>query len=289
MKIRPKNMLITFLLFGITGISTPVLSQDSEKDANQKSEQRTEIDKDFQKLIDESKQSKISEQNSLKNDIKFEPLRENLNTQPVVKAREKTYPKSHNEILIISVIGGFFLILNFVCSIFLPKYRYLFIGVPFDLGVKEIKTNTQSTVKIKRNFVELFLLTSVGILFYLFAIGERSLPDQTITDTIFEGLIYTGVGYLLYVIVRIFWGLSSKCPQCKNMFAVSTNSYMEPKSTFDKRGSVSRKEHPFRSTQQIDVYEIGVNHTDHGCNVCGQQWHTAKNYQKHISTHHVDV
>jgi biopolymer transport protein ExbB/TolQ len=288
-KIKSKNLLITFLLFGIVGMSMSALSQDSEKDANQNTEQKNQIDKDFQKLIDESKQLNISEQNSLKNDVKIESIKEKLNTQPTIKASEKTYPKTKNEILITFIIGGLFLLLNFICSISLPKYRYLFIGVPFDLGVKEVKTNAQSTVKRKRNFIELFLLTTVSILFYFVAISERSSPNQIITDTIIEALIYTGIGYLSYIVVRIFWGLSSKCPKCKNMFAVSANSYKEPKSTFEQRGSVSRKQHPFQSTQQVDVYEIGVNHTDHSCNVCGHLWHTANNYKNHVSTHHVDV
>ena len=74
------------------------------------------------------------------------------------------------------------------------------------------------------------------------------------------------------------WGLSTKCPSCKNMFAEKVlSSYKQPSSTYSKRINLSN------NMSRTEVYEIGTSISENQCSVCGHQWTTRKNYKELIS------
>ena len=232
------------------------------------------IDPDFQKILEESKQN--TTENNLKDDVKIEQIEITKQEVPAITSPAKEavqkYPRTKYELFAFYLFGVIFLITNFVCSALLPKYRYLFIGVPFDIGVKEEKTDPKSIVKSKRNFIELFLLIIAAfILFFAGSYGKLE-PNEDILRELIFGSELSFLLYLGYLIIRLLLGFNSKCPKCKNMFAVETTTWNEPKTTYTKTLG--------GGSNQINSYETGVVHFDHECNVCDHQWHTARSYTR---------
>lgn len=243
--------------------STESTSLDKEKSA---------IDPDFQKILEESKQN--TTENNLKDDVKIEIIKQEVSaTTPAstpTKEAVPNYPRTRNETVAFYFFGVILLVINFVCSAMLPKYRYLFIGVPFDIGVKEEKTEAKSIVKSKRNLIELFLLIiATCILFFACSVGKNE-PNEDIIRELIAGAKLSFLIYLGYLIIRLASGFNSKCPKCKNMFAVITTSWDEPKTSYNKTLG--------GGSNQINTYVTGVIHFDHVCNVCDHQWHSARSY-----------
>ena len=255
-------------------------AQNNPQNTEQASGDKNALDPEFQKMLDESKQNQSATEPTLKDDVKVETIQPAQSAENNDKIKIPTYPKTTYEILAFISVGVLFLILNFVGSGLRPKLRYLFIGIPFDLGVKEEKTDAQRSVKSKRNIIELFLLLIVIGIFYYFATVEKRQTEENLLSELGFGAALTAVCYIFYIVIRVFWGLASKCPQCKNMFAVSSTSYDEPKTTFNEK---SRGNSGKTQGHYVSVMESGLRHSDHSCSVCGHDWHTAKNYKKQLS------
>lgn len=200
-----------------------------------------------------------------------------------------TFSKTTFEISILLLIGSIFLALNFAGSIFLPKYRYLFISVPFDIGVKEVKNGAQISVKGKRTRIEFFLLVLVFAIYLFVAISDKMQQEEDLMSALSEGLVTALFGYLGYVTIRIIWGLKSKCPKCKNMFASNCiNSYDEPSGTFQKKTLSGKGYNGGRLetyNYTVATIEKGTTHKDFICAVCSHEWHTRSSYQKTIDSH----
>jgi hypothetical protein len=285
--------LISPIIFLVAFLSLcPVIlhaQNSSESPQVSNSNQETSANTDFQKLLEESKNTSPNQNSSLSDDVKVEIINPNNEKKGVEEKKIPEFPKTMSEIIFASSVGGVFLLLNFLASIFLPRYRYLFIGVPFDIGVKESKTESQMAVKSKRNWIEITLLTVVIGIFYFFTVSEKSYPEENIIQSIISGCFTTVIAYFIYIVARLIWGLKSKCPSCKNMFAVKcTNSYNEPRNSYEEKGSPSsyfgpNGERGHRRT--VKVMESGVSHSDYLCSVCNHTWHNAKNYTRNISSY----
>jgi hypothetical protein len=271
------------LVFSIQEIAS---AQNSTTSEQTQSSNEGSKNTDFQKLLDESKGNQAP-QSSLKDDVEVKVIENPKNAQELKEtqknSQEKTespnYPKTSKEILVFSSIGALFLILNFLGSSFLPRYRYLFIATPFDLGVKEIKTDAQVAVKGKRIFIETMLLISIIGIFIFFDLyfGYKGGPEENLIVAANWGLSVTAFCYVFYIIARLIKGFSSRCSSCKNMFAVSTNTHKEPSSTYTK--SIDLGVNGSRN----EVFEVGMNVSNHHCNVCNNNWTTKSRYETRIS------
>jgi hypothetical protein len=272
-----------FALLTITSVNF-VYAQTVTENTTQSSADKPAIDPDFQKMLDDSKKSEGA-QTSLKDDVEIKTV-DTSKAETVEKIPEPTYPKTILEILIPSLMVITFLLLNFVCSALFPKFRYLFIATPFDIGVREIKTDAQNAVKKDRVQVETGLLVVIIIFYAYFVTGNKGYEDERLDNRFIQGLVLIATSYVFYIVVRLWVGLSSKCPSCKNMFAeTTTNIWSEPKSTYQKRGLYSGTDGRGVRHVTVTTMEVGINHSDHLCQVCGHEWHVAKTYKKSIGTH----
>jgi len=279
-----KNIQILLLCLSIVCVNV-ASAQNNTQEPSQSQTEKPSIDPDFQKMMEESKKNEVV-QNSLKNEL-VEKTVEEPKIKSEVNNAVKMRPKTNTEIALLSTIGILFLIINFIGSAFLPKFRYLFIGSPFDLGVRETKTDAQNAVKGKRIKIELILLVLIIIFYSYFSSGNKPVESDGIVDVITESLILVAVAYVFYVAVRLWVGYSSRCPSCKNMFAgVCTNRHQEPRSTYQKRSNTSTGTDG-KGVRLVDVttVEVGIEHSDHICKVCDHTWHVAKEYKKNIGTH----
>jgi hypothetical protein len=275
-----KLLLLNSVLALIVAVLAANISyaQNNNQSPDQSTADKAAIDPDFQKMINESKQAETSPPPSLKEDVRQESS-ENTQT-PVNDLKNSGYPKTTAEIVAFSGTIGLLLMLSFLGSSMAPKYRYLFIATPFDIGVREVKTDAQNAVKGKRIRIETFLLICCIGIYYYVAVSPKPYDDERIFQAVTFGAIIFALTYIAYIVLRLIFGFTSKCPKCKNMFAVSViNSYEEPKSTFQKRRNTGRQ-------TDVKVIEVGVRHTDNLCSVCNHQWETTKSYQKQIDQHY---
>ena len=113
-------------------------------------------------------------------------INKNNDTSSKKQGETATFSKTTFEISILLLIGSIFLALNFAGSIFLPKYRYLFIGVPFDIGVKEVKNDAQISVKGKRTRIEFFLLVLVFVIYLFVAISDKMQQEEDLMSALSE-------------------------------------------------------------------------------------------------------
>jgi hypothetical protein len=247
--------------------------QTSTQSSDQETEVKKDIDQDFKKLLEDSKTTQPN-QSSLKDDVKIEIVKPS--TSEVSKKSSDKYPKTTKEILVFSAVGFGLLILNFLGSIFLPNLRYLFIGVPFDLGVKEEKSDAQNAVKKKRFIAEFFLLLICVGIFYHASTEDKSFPDENLIEALSFSFQLFEALYLIYILIRLIWGFSTKCPSCKNMFAKKIiSSWSEPKSTYTKKST---------GTNSYEIREIGVDVSECKCLVCDYEWTVRSNYDRNKSS-----
>ena len=251
-------------------------AQNSPQNTEQASGDKNALDPDFQKMLDESKQTEVAPSSSLKDDVKVEAV---ANSGGDNEKKAPRFPLAVYELVAVISIGAAFLLLNFLASVFLPKYRYLFIAMPFDLGVKEEKTDAQHAVKGQRFFIETVLLIIVIAFYYWIGLGDKLTQDENIQMQAVNGLSLCVVGYLFYVITRLIIGFSSRCPSCKNMFAKKVlSSWDEPKSTYQKlQSDTSNPGHKIYVS-----YEKGLTISENICRVCDHQWTTRSSYTKRL-------
>jgi uncharacterized protein len=206
-----------------------------------------------------------------------------------IKKEETSQPRPEPTMLEIGLgygIGVLILLGCFVVYNKFPKLRFLTIATPFDIGAKFDKTEAYEAVKKSRQWSE-FWIFLVTVILYFFIISGTFTGSSSIPEAIFNPFIAFIIPYVIYIIWHGIKGYSSRCPKCKNSYAKSlVNSYKEPRSTYEKRqSSTTQGDHSYR----LIVMEVGVNHSDYTCTVCGHDWHVASSYEKQVSNEWIKV
>ena len=197
-------------------------------------------------------------------------------------ASEAKRAMDQKEVIIFYALGALFWLASFFAYIKFPKYRFASISTPFDLGAAFDSTEAGDAVKSKRRWIE-FGLLSLSLIVYFWTASLKTAEGSGIVNTVLDSAVAFLYAYLIFVLGRFTAGFMTRCPSCKNTFASKcTNSYTEPKSTFEK---VSNGVSGSRNVQFVKVMETGIKHADYVCTVCAHQWHEATQYTKQLSEH----
>ncbi len=276
-------ILVVLCTYSQHGFAQEV-ANDQKAEANSESsgsggDEKAEIPEDLRKLLEESNRTKTPESNVSNSGAE---VRATIITKDDIKLGAENQSSIVNNSLIYWIFIGILLAANCVAYSKVPRARKFLISIPFDIGVKAPQAE-ESAVKRKRILIEFVLL----MLVFVFWIGGPAdiLRDN---DVRFFGVVYIGIqfylmGYLFFVVSRFFAGYYYKCPSCKTPFAAAcTNSWNEPKSTFEKKYNGSEGT---RKVYFVKVMEAGVVHKDWRCNSCNHEWKTARSYTRQISSH----
>ena len=194
----------------------------------------------------------------------------------------QTYVPTGNETAVGYSVGILLYLLSFLLYVKKPKLRKLSISTPFDLGCKNELSEAEQAVKGKKQWIEFGLLL-LSIIIFLFILSSGLESETGILNAVSSSLLAFLASLSLVVVGRFIAGWATSCPKCKSTFASKcTNSYTEPKGTFEK---VSNGVSGSKNVQFVKVMETGVKHADYLCTVCSHEWHEATQYTKQLSEH----
>lgn len=102
---------------------------------------------------------------------------------------------------------------------------------------------------------------------------------SNVQDILFWVAVVCVIVAVVFLFVK-FEEMQQVCPQCgsKKSFKV-TNSYKEPKTTFEKKSSSQPSD---KSHVNMTVMETGISHTVRTCDQCGYEKQFTKSYEKRI-------
>lgn len=217
-------------------------------------------------------QKKLQENSQNQKETQLTPVEDKTQEDAKPKNAVPHYPYTQIETYLISAIYFVLLSFNFIIYSRFPKLRKVSIAPPFDIGVSGQKSDAENSTKTVRYLIELTLLIIVLVLLTGSISSGRIFEDENISRSITEALSFFSVSYIGYVLIRFIAGLTSKCPKCNTPFAAkSTNSYTEPRVTFQK-GKVN----------PVTV-ESGIKVSEYICRNCSHTWKKTQNYTKTVS------
>jgi hypothetical protein len=188
------------------------------------------------------------------------------------------FPYSKNEIYLASAINLFLILINFILYATVPFLRNLTITPPFDIGVRGEKSEAEKNVRFKRYTVEFLLLLCflfmLGYYFFNLLIEGKSIPNEDFVYVLKKFTWQFGFTYVIYLIARYSFGISSRCPKCKISFAaIFHGTHDEPRSTFQKKQG-----------NQLVTVEVGNKISEYSCRNCQHNWTKSEKYKKNIDS-----
>lgn len=240
---------------------------------DKKSNPEKQEPKDTEKNINDSGTVAEEKQNIPNGDSKQDQAQTGGTQNISPPSQVKIFRWGETEIYYIAAIFFSLLMVNFLIYSLAPRGRWLLVAIPFDIFAKGKKSDSENAVKWRKYFRELLLL--IGMLVALpFMISEgKSVSEEDINAAIIFGLKSYAALHVGYVIIRMMWGASSRCPKCGTPFgAVHQNTWDEAKLTYQK---------PL-SSKSVTM-EKGTRHSEYRCAACNHQWTKQSQYEKQLT------
>ena len=214
---------------------------------------------------------------------KIEPPAEQVVKSDINSNENKpTYVSTGTKSAIGYGVGILLYILSFLLYVKKPKLRKFSISTPFDIGCKNELTEAEQSVKWKKQWIEFGLLL-LSIIIFLFFTLDSGQFSTGILNSLSSSLLAFLASLSVVVIGRFLAGWATSCSKCESTFARKcTNSYKEPKGTYEK---VTNGVSGSRNVEFVQVMETGVKHADYLCTVCSHEWHEATQYAIQVSKH----
>ena len=196
-------------------------------------------------------------------------LKKNASDSSKRMEKEKDFQASQNNLVIFIFVV--MLLLNFIFYKLFRPLRFLLIPPPYQIGIKIQPGSVEEKIRSKKGSTDLFMLIGMASIYFLWLTMIQK-PDANFTFG-FSLFVY-GLLHLLFLIVRFLEAYGDRCPKCKALYGVETETQYFPKSTYNKSKSDGKIEHR----------EVGNFHADHECLVCKEHWESSGNYDRVINT-----
>jgi hypothetical protein len=281
----------------------PILGQQSEENANQKSAQKPEetlaetrnriLQMDEVVTVQEKEGKKPGVQDELeasdstskpevaqetgKDTVKKDS--ENLKVEvensasppqlvesPPQQTKKQSYPATTTERIFVIAVYLIFLSANFALYVLVPKSRAVIIATPLNLG-----GSTTGAKKWKQNLTE-FLLLLIVTWWYFYATLHKEWQDESIPLTLQHGLKDFFIAQAVYLVARLCFAYGTQCPKCKVTYSSElVDSFEQPSSTF--------RHH---SGNMVEVMEVGTKTSSYICVTCKHEWQRSQSYKKRV-------